>query len=603
MVCADGVRSFSPFAVGYADTAPEFTVDFTMVEMVFTVDEAIEVEPLPEAEGGDRTRHELGPRPLVLPPGLDFDDGVGEDECPGRPAYTLCGTPTEAFAKKDYTWTATDIDGESDKLELTIEVKEAIGPARARLKAINESILPEVARASWDSAMAAVSRRLGSAAGGGGGSGASGEGLSAALAGFVQSNEQTLEEGGASWKELWSGRSFAVTLGGGGEGEGAGPGLGRPATVWGAGDRRTLSRDTPTLAWSGDLFATHLGADVGLGSGLTGGAGVSWFESGMDYTDRSGDDGPVEGVHRSRMASVQPYLGWSSEAGSRLWGALGYGVGEIEIVDAALVERFGRQKSDSELLAVAAGGVVRVVSGGAARVDLKGEGQATRYEVDENGDLIEGLSVRTHRLRLAMEGSREYALGGARLAPSAELGVRWDGGDGATGTGVEVGGGLSWSGPGLGTGGALVLEVGGRWLVAHRGDLEEWGVSGGVRHEPRGNGHGLSLRVEPSWGEAGSGTGRLWEEGVAGRGSSGAERASGVGVEAEVGYGFPAFGVGVGTPYTRLGRAPEGERRYGLGWRLDLPGEALGLDVEGWRRERDAHRPDHGVTVTLGVRW
>ena len=330
----------------------------------------------------------------------------------------------------------------------------------------------------------------------------------------------------------------------------------------------------------------------------------------MDYTDRSGEEGPVEGVHRSWMASVQPYLGWSSGSGARLWGALGYGAGEVEIVDEALVEDYGRQRSGSELRAVAAGGAVRLVSGGAAWVDLKGEGQATRYEVDENGSLIEGLSVRTQRLRLAMEGAREYALSdGARLAPSGELGVRWDGGDGATGTGVEVGGGLSWEGPGLGTGGALVMEVGGRWLVAHRGDVEEWGVSGGVRLEPRGNGRGLSLSVKPSWGEAGSGTGRLWEEGVAGRGSSGGgrapgvERASGVGVEAELGYGLPAFGDGVGTPYTRLGRAPEGERRYGFGWRLDLPGEALALDVEGWRRERDAHRPEHGVAVTLGVRW
>ena len=473
-VCASGVAEFSPFAVGYADTAPEFTGDFTMTEMVFTVDEAIEVEPLPEAEGGDRTRHELGPRPLVLPPGLDFDDGAGEDECPGRPAYTLCGTPTEAFARKGYTWTATDLDGESDALELTIEVVPAVARARARLKAVNESILPEVARASWDSAMAAVSRRLGSAAGGGSGSGggvgsgASGEGLSAALAGFMRSHERALEEGGVSWKELWSGQSFAVALGGGGEGEGegAGAGLGGPVTVWGAGERRTLSRDTPTLAWSGELFAAHLGADVGLGSGLTGGAGVSWFESGMDYTDRSGEEGPVEGVHRSWMASVQPYLGWSSGSGARLWGALGYGAGEVEIVDEALVERYGRQRSGSELRAVAAGGAVRLVSGGAAWVDLKGEGQATRYEVDENGDLIEGLSVRTQRLRLAMEGAKEYALSdGARLAPSGELGVRWDGGDGATGTGVEVGGGLSWEGPGLGTGGAWCWRwaVGGWW--------------------------------------------------------------------------------------------------------------------------------------------
>ena len=593
-VCAD-VPSFSPFAVGYEDTAPEFTV--ASLTLTFTVGEE-QSETLPAAEGGDGVTYRLTPEDP--PPGLSMD----------LDTRVLSGTPTEAVTRR-YTWTARDVDGPQQDATMTVDVEvvPAVAQARARLKAVNESVLPELSRASWDSAMAAVSRRLGSA-GGGGGSGASGEGLSAALAGFMRSHERALEEGGASWKELWSGQSFAVALGGGGEGEGAGAGLGGPVTVWGAGERRSLSRDTPALAWSGELFAAHLGADVGLGSGLTGGAGVSWFESGMDYTDRSGEEGPVEGVHRSWMASVQPYLGWSSGSGARLWGALGYGAGEVEIVDEALVEDYGRQRSGSELRAVAAGGAVRLVSDGAAWVDLKGEGQATRYEVDENGDLIEGLSVRTQRLRLAMEGAREYALDdGARLAPSGELGVRWDGGDGATGTGVEVGGGLSWEGPGVGTGGGLVLEVGGRWLVAHRGDLEEWGVSGGVRLEPRGTGRGLSLSVEPSWGEAGSGTGRLWEEGVAGRGSSGGgrasgvERASGVGVEAELGYGLPAFGVGVGTPYTRFGQAPEGERRYGFGWRLDLPGEALGLDVEGWRRERDTDRPDHGVSLELRLSW
>ncbi len=92
--------------------------------------------------------------------------------------------------------------------------------------------------------------------------------------------------------------------------------------------------------------------------------------------------------------------------------------------------------------------------------------------------------------------------------------------------------------------------------------------------------------------------------GVCGRkvwpvGGSGGERASGV--EAELGYGVGAFGVGVATPYTRLGQAPEGERRYGLGWRPALPGEALELDVEGWRRAGGTDRPEHGVGFELRV--
>ena len=481
----------------------------------------------------------------------------------------------------------------------TIEVVAARAVARSRLKTLNESVLPELSRASWDSWTSAVTGRLASS-GGGGGSGGSGEGLSASLAGFLRANEQALEEDGESWKELLSGQSFAAALGG--EGEGAGTGLGRSVTVWGAGDRRHLSRDVPSLKWSGELSAAHLGADADFGSGVTGGVGVSWFESRVDYVDR-GEDEPVEGVHRSRMASVSPYVGWSWEEGSRLWGSVGYGSGEIEIDDKDLLERFGRQTSDSEFLAAAVGGAMRLASDGSGWVDLKGEGQVTRYAVDDNGDLIAGLSVKTQRLRVSAQGSREYALdGGARLSPSGELGVRWDGGDGATGAGVEVGGGVSWTGPGRG----LTLEVDGRWLLAHRSALEEWGLSGGLRLEPRANGRGLSLSVRPAWGNAGGGgTSRLWEEGMAGRGETAEEERPGAVLEAEVGYGVSAFGgFGVATPYTRFEQARE-EHRYGLGWRLNgRSGDAFELDLGAWRREpRNGDRPEHGVNLNQRLRW
>ena len=118
--------------------------------------------------------------------------------------------------------------------------------------------------------------------------------------------------------------------------------------------------------------------------------------------------------------------------------------------------------------------------------------------------------------------------------------------------------------------------------------------------EPRGSGRGLSLRVEPSWGETGSGAARLWEEGVADGGSSvGGERASGV--EAELGYGGSVRGRG-GDALRSAGAGAGGERRYGMGWRLALPGEALELDVEGWRRE-GTDRPEHGVSFELRVSW
>ena len=587
-VCASGVASFSPFAVGYEDARPEFGGDFPQ-ELTFTVDEAIEAVTLPRAAGGDGAlEYALSP---ALPAGLT------------REGRVVSGTPAEEFAETGYTWTATDLDGRSQRAELTftIEVVAPVGPARTRLAAVHRSILPEVSRASWSSAMEAVTRRLGSAAGGGG-SGASGEGLAGAVAGFLQANGQALEEGGVSWKELWSGRSFALALGGEGEGGGAGTGGGRSVTVWGAGDWRNLSRDVDSLDWSGELFAAHLGADAGVGSGGRAGVGLSWFESELDYTDRGGDE-PVQGEHRSRMASVQPYVGWTPRAGTRLWASVGYGSGEVEVRDKALRERFGRQESDSELLGAAAGGAVRLVSQGALRLDLKGEGQATRYEVDDNGDLIEGLSVQTQRLRVAMEGSGEYELSdGARVAPSAELGVRWDGGDGATGAGVEVGGGLSWSD----AGGRLTLEARGRALVAHRGELDEWGLSGGVRLAPGGsNGRGLSMSVEPVWGVRREGAARLWEQGLAGGRPAGGERTGDLGMDAELGYGLAAFGgFGVATPYLRYGQAQQqGGRRYALGWRLHRPGGGFDLDLEGWRRERGPDRSEHGLRLALRAPW
>ena len=463
------------------------------------------------------------------------------------------------------------------------------------MKGLNESILPELSRASWASAMEAVSGRVGSFGAGGSGPG---PGLAASTGEFLGRHGESLESG-RSWKELLGGESFAVGLGGEGEGSSGGPP--GAVTLWGRGDYRNLSRDEGGLDWSGDLFAAHAGADAALGPGWMGGVGVSWFESELDYTDRRGDES-VEGEHRSRMTSVQPYVGWTPRPGTRAWASVGYGRGEVEVRDEAERERFGSQRSDSRLLGAALGGAVRWETERALRVDFKGEAQATRYELRGNDSLLEGLSVRTRRLRLSAEGSREYALsGGGRLAPSGELGVRWDGGDGATGAGMEVGAGVSWSA----ADGRLSLEARGRTLAAHRSGLDEWGLSGGLRVAPRPNGRGLSLSVQPTWGASGSARSRLWEEGMVGRGSPSGGGAVGAGVDAELGWGAGAFrGFGVATPYLRYGQAQEGERRYGLGWRLARPAAGgFELNLESWRRERGPERPEHGLSLDLRLPW
>ena len=576
-ICAPGVTSFGPFATGYANTKPAF--DSPQKDLVFTVDEAIDpVVTLPAAKGGDGlVTYSIKER---LPDRLNFDSEK----------RTISGTPKAAQGKTTYTLVATDADNETapEPWKFTIAVEHGLEKARARLKAINESVLPELSRALWGSALDAVTGRLESpdaaaptAAGG----------LEAAAT-FARANESALEAGDVSWKELL-GESFAFGLAGDGEG---GPGEGG-VVAWGSGDWRRLSRDEDALDWSGDAFSAHVGVDAALRADLRAGLAASRFWSDVDYTDRSGD-AAVKGSHESRMTSLTPYLGWAAGDGARLWGAAGYGWGEIEIVDEDLRARFGAQKADSRFLAGAVGGSVPVWSQGPATLKAKGSAEATRWRVKDNAAAIAGVKVSTQRLRLAAEGSWAYALtGGASLTPTLETGVRWDGGDGATGTGLEAGGGLSWTDPTRG----LTVEAKGRALVAHNKDVEEWGASGSMRLNPDADGFGLSFQLLPSWGASESGVTRLWDEGAAARpadGGGGNEAR----LETELGYGLPAFGgAGVTTPYAGFGLAQGGERDMRAGVRLGL-GAGFDLGVEAERRENAADA-GHGIGLDLRIRW
>ena len=365
--------------------------------------------------------------------------------------------------------------------------------------------------------------------------------------------------------------------------------------MWGSGSRRSLSLDKGSLDWSGDLFAAHVGVDAPLGEGLRGGLAASWIEGEIKYTDRSGDEA-VTGVHESRLAAVHPYAGWTGADGSRLWGALGFGEGEIEIADAEVRKRFGVQKGGSAFVGVAAGGSVPVASANGLTLALKGSGEATRYSVDDNGLALAEVSVKTQRLRLAAEGSRTWALAdGGTLTPALEVGARWDGGDGETGAGVELGGGLEWVSDGLS------VEARGRMLAAHEGDVEEWGVSGSARLSPGSGSRGLSFTLLPRWGASESGLARLWDEGMTG-GASPGDDTDAARLEAELGYGIGFWErSGLATPHAGLGYGNDGARHWRLGTRFAFgPDVAVGLEAE---RREGAAAPEHGAGLDLRLRW
>ena len=576
-----------------ADLAPTFG-DARVSAQRYMQDVEIAPLALPAATGGNGAlTYTLTP---VLPEGLTYTP-------PGDAAGggVLAGTPAVPVAPSAWTLAAADADGDMATLSFTIEVVDRL---RERLKGVNEAILADLSRAMTGSTADAVSGRIGQALAPDGAGAVPmefAEEMASAFAGLLRSNEEAIGEGTWSWRRGLDGRRFALAL------TGAGGGGAGSVGVWGAGDYRPLSGGGSGVDWDGHLFGAHVGMDARFGTGGLAGLALSVSEGRLDYTDTSalalGE--AVEGKYESEMASAHPYLGWAWGRGTHAWASLGYGQGTIDIDDGEA----GRQESGSTLRSAVAGGSVRMFSGegpgglGAMTVDLKGEAWTTRLEVEDNGDRIAGLRVRTHRVRVSAEGARAFALGGGgALTPSVELGMRLDGGDGETDAGVELGGGVDYAHPAWG----LSADVSGRAVVVHEGGSDDWSVGGAVRLEPA-SGLGLSLRLAPSYGDTGSGLARLWEDGVAGSGAAGAAASTSndpspaARLDTEMGYGLAAF-AGTLTPYGGFALSEGGAHGYRMGARY-LLGPALELGVEGERREGRSERAEHGLMLRGRMRW
>ena len=218
----------------------------------------------------------------------------------------------------------------------------------------------------------------------------------------------------------------------------------------------------------------------------------------------------------------------------------------------------GRAKGASTLRSAAAGGRVRLVREGPLTLDLAGAAWATRVRVAGDGARFAGHEARARRLRMQVQGARAFALGaGASVTPSVTLGLRLDGGDGHTGSSMDLGGGA-----------------------------KEWRVGGALRLAPA-SGRGLSLRLAPSYGAAGGGL----AHGVAPTAR----------VDTEVGYGMGAF-AGVLTPYGGLGLSGGSGRDLRLGARF-LRGSAFEMALEGERRAGRGERARHGLMLRGRMRW
>ena len=227
----------------------------------------------------------------------------------------------------------------------------------------------------------------------------------------------------------------------------------------------------------------------------------------------------------------------------------------------------------------------------------------TRTSSERTSQLAASDSDAT-RLRIGLEGSYRMALeGGGELVPKVEVGVRHDGGDAETGSGLELGGGLKWVDPGLG----LSLDVSGRTLIAHgNDDLKDRGFAAALAFDPdRATQRGLSLGLRQEFGgQAEGGLDALFRPATLDE-RTGSEAASRWSLEAA--YGFPAFGGRfTGSPHVGFGLATS-TRDYSLGWRLAPEANAntpdLSFGLRATRRESDTAQPEHTVGFEVRATW
>ena len=364
--------------------------------------------------------------------------------------------------------------------------------------------------------------------------------------------------------------------------------------TWGCGDYRNLAGDGggSAGAWGGEAFSMQVGADAIVGRNVLAGVSLSQSQGSLDFDGLASGNGPTGGDYDLQLTGVNPYVGLWLSPDLEIWGTLGIASGELRVTDDAA----GSSQASRATLASGTVGINgRLLTYGGTSLRLKGEWALGQLDVANAAALLRGADVNLQRLRVAAEIEHEEVVPYVGvLAPWAELGVRHEGGDGGTGSSLELGGGLHFRNIEQGWN----AEAFGRWVLAQDDALpEEQGFGLRFRYSPEAPNFGPWISLSQTWGEPASGVQQLWNDGL----SDLAARDPLAGrLDLEVGYGFATLRErGALTPFGALSMGSDGARSYRVGSRLVL-GSMGYLSLEAERREY-ASTPTHHAVMLRGI--
>ena len=342
-------------------------------------------------------------------------------------------------------------------------------------------------------------------------------------------------------------------------------------SVWGDIDRQSYEG----AGYDGMATSIYLGADVTVAECWMFGVAVSTNSGESDYTY-----GTATQTMDMSLTTVLPYVSYQPTHGSSIWGVAGFGSGELEttVVGAA------NETSDLTTQLTLVGGSQELTRLGRMSLALRGDAAVASVETEDGSGAADGLAADVNRIRIGLEGSFRSDTGnGGMVEPFGQVSLRSDGGDGDTGTGVEVAGGVRL------TSSTFTLEAQGRTLAMHGADeYSESGFSLMAKLNPSASATGVTVSIAPRWGADALGNGMLWQDtlnlnsaqtygALAGFGNAGANKS----IDTQIGYGMlVASEQYLLTPFVDLGISDSDRREMLLGITLQQMVEGTtSLDV------------------------
>ncbi len=356
-----------------------------------------------------------------------------------------------------------------------------------------------------------------------------------------------------SAEELLTGSSFDLPL--------AGRGAEAGWRVWAQAAATGFdSRLRPDFRMDGEIVSGFAGVERRVGADALVGLALSRSEGDIDYTA----DEATKGAADVALTGLLPYVHWNPRPELGVWGAFGFGWGDLGVEDEA-----GAVDTGLEMRMAAAGLRRDLAHWRGVALAVKADAFLASLEADAARDLPRSRGDAS-RLRLRMEGSKAWQFSeDEQVELGLDFGGRRDGGDAENGLGLELGAGLDYADARAG----LALGMDARYLLAHREKLEEWSAALTARLDPGAAGLGPWLALAPQW-----------RQGQAG------------GLDLDLGWGLAAHG-GLLTPYAGMSLGERERRGWKLGARAGLGGQAF-LSLEGARRDQGQQ-----ATLSAGLRW